>query len=193
MHNPDTLKFEKFVCDNEITQSIDLETLREGIIKRFDWGINLNPLWTLDNLYNDHMTKGIASNSKFSEPIKGRPDLSFAALSDFGGMEYGKYRFQMLGPTVVNCNKTKTFGDGDESKIFCWDKSYDENENSCIVYSIGSNNIFGFEEDLLQNTKCKVHIFDCTVEDPKPPTIYGNRLMYHNLCIANDTFTDENT
>eukprot|EP01083_Nonionella_stella_P254104 873633_1 len=139
------------------------------------------------------MTKGIAGNSKFSEQFKGRPGFSFAALSDFGGMEYGKYRFQMLGPTVVNCNKTKTFGRGDESKIFCWDKSYDESEYSCIVYSIGSNNIFGFEEDLLKNTKCKVHIFDCTVEHPKPPTIYGHRLIYHNLCIANHTFTDENT
>eukprot|EP01084_Bolivina_argentea_P301482 520138_1 len=78
----------KFICDNEITQSIDLETLREGIIKRFDWGIGLNPLWTLDNLYNAHMTKGIAKNSKFKHgKFKTRHAFRFAALSDFGGME----------------------------------------------------------------------------------------------------------
>jgi hypothetical protein len=36
------------------------------------------------------------------------------------------------------------------------------NNKKCIVYSLGGNNQWSFELDLLQQTNCEVHTFDCT-------------------------------
>lgn len=69
----------------------------------------------------------------------------------------------------------------DESKIVC---GLSQLRASCVVYSIGGNNLWAFEMDLLEKTSCDVHTFDCTgpierFEVPKHP-----RLHFHHVCIA---------
>ena len=55
-------------------------------------------------------------------------------------------------------------------------------DGSCIVYSLGSNNIFEFEEAVLRKTNCSVHTFDCT---SSPPTrSLGPRFTFHPICVG---------
>ena len=42
------------------------------------------------------------------------------------------------------------------------DKLGNSDNDGCIIYSIGGNNEWQFELDLLQRTKCHIHTFDCT-------------------------------
>ncbi len=39
----------------------------------------------------------------------------------------------------------------------------DGDSASCVVFSIGSNNNFRFEDAVLAETKCTVHTYDCFV------------------------------
>jgi hypothetical protein len=38
-------------------------------------------------------------------------------------------------------------------------------EEECVIYSIGSDDSWGFEEDMAKRTKCRIETFDCTVRD----------------------------
>lgn len=56
----------------------------------------------------------------------------------------------------------------------------------CIVYSLGSNNAFDFEEAVLRETNnCTVHTFDCTSEPPKRSL--GPRFSFHKTCVGQST------
>jgi hypothetical protein len=69
---------------------------------------------------------------------------------------------------TIYCKDPTRFGNEfDGGKILCGlGKEILENPN-CIVYSIGSNNDFSFEEAVLKNTKCSVWTFDCTLANKK--------------------------
>lgn len=70
-------------------------------------------------------------------------------------------------------------GDGTELSVF--------QQPGCVIYSIGSNNEFGFEEDLLQRTQCEIHTFDCTgpisrfTNKPNHP-----RSHFHHMCLSHE-------
>jgi hypothetical protein len=69
----------------------------------------------------------------------------------------------------------------DESKIMC---GADALKDGCVIYSIGGNNWWQFEEDLLQKTPCHIHTFDCTGpldKFQKPP---NDRLHFHHVCLG---------
>jgi len=57
--------------------------------------------------------------------------------------------------------------DGDGGKWVCNPEKL-RHSKECIVYSVGSNNEFGFEEAILKDmsSKCEVHVFDHTVTNP---------------------------
>ncbi|CAF1338411.1 unnamed protein product [Adineta steineri] len=54
----------------------------------------------------------------------------------------------------------------------------------CIIYSLGSNNNFEFEQAIIEQTSCQVHTYDCTSSPPKVP-IKG--LTFHNVCMGEQT------
>lgn len=93
------------------------------------------------------------------------------------------------------------FCGSDESKIVCgldhlktnqrirslW-KADQRTTESCIVYSIGGNNQWKFELDVLRRTSCTVHTFDCTGEIQRfqvPSTgTKQNRINFHHVCLG---------
>jgi len=97
--------------------------------------------------------------------------------------------FEIMAP----CNATSCVGGpckSDESKIVCGLDSLqtttDKNEDElCIIYSIGGNNRWQFEESMLESTKCIIHTFDCTgnIErfNLKPP---NPRVHFHHVCLG---------
>jgi hypothetical protein len=55
----------------------------------------------------------------------------------------------------------------------------------CVVYSIGGNNLWQFELDILKRTSCEVHTFDCTgnITRFKVPSNDDGRLHFHYECL----------
>jgi len=52
----------------------------------------------------------------------------------------------------------------------------EEGDSDCLIYSIGSNNEFGWEMSMHEKLpECEIHVFDHTVTDPKPPSF----VRYH--------------
>lgn len=51
----------------------------------------------------------------------------------------------------------------------------------CLVYSIGANNMYAFEDTLLVKTGCQVHTFDCTKPYERKST---NRHTLHLTCLG---------
>ena len=75
----------------------------------------------------------------------------------------------------------------DTSKITCG-VTHDNMVAPCVVYSIGGNNQWQFEQGILDHTPCDVHTFDCTGPitrfDKKPNTVRGQNKthQHHERC-----------
>jgi hypothetical protein len=67
----------------------------------------------------------------------------------------------------------------DGSKIMCGLEIMERN-TSCIIYSLGSFNNFNFEFDVLKQTSCEIHTYDCTSEPPQKTA----NLYFHKICMG---------
>lgn len=120
---------------------------------------------------NSELTMGSENKTVFME----RRDVSRESsqvtqkntFSNIGDVDYTK------------CQRIESFGLGDEEKKMCMDEMPDD----CLVFSIGSNNAWGFEEAVFARTKCRVHTFDCTGKFTVPKKI-SPRVTFHHKCIA---------
>jgi hypothetical protein len=72
---------------------------------------------------------------------------------------------------------------GDKSKVTCG-VSEGQMESPCVVYSIGGNNQWGFEVDVLAKTPCEVHTFDCTGPIGRFQKPDHERLHFHHVCLG---------
>lgn len=102
--------------------------------------------------------------------------------------------FDVMGPVFPDvCTKMDVFGVGDEEKRYC--AGGDLASEDCIVYSLGSNNQWTFEENVIRDTPhCRVFTFDCTVETPRPPRFatFQERVTFQPLCLASTNYTRNN-
>ena len=71
----------------------------------------------------------------------------------------------------------------DLSKIACG-VNKEVMEAPCVVYSIGSNNQWQFEIDVLAKTPCEVHTFDCTGPKERFVKPDNDRLHFHHVCLG---------
>lgn len=72
-------------------------------------------------------------------------------------------------------------GVGDGGKVLCQWMMESLQVPGCVVYSLGSNNDFSFEEAVLAQTRCTVHTFDCTINRPRETL--KPRLEFYPFCI----------
>ncbi len=92
------------------------------------------------------------------------------------------FPFERMG----SCNDISCIGgecSDDTSKIACG-MSHLSRRDSCIVYSIGGNNQWEFELDVLRTTKCDVHTFDCTGSTERYTVPENSRLHFHHICLG---------
>ena len=69
-----------------------------------------------------------------------------------------------LWKSIFSCKEKKLLGAGVDGSRFLCSSSTFATRKPCIIYSIGSNGDFGFEEFLLQETQsCTIYTFDCTM------------------------------
>jgi hypothetical protein len=71
----------------------------------------------------------------------------------------------------------------DESKIMCGTEQLQSNKQ-CVIYSVGGNNMWGFELDVLNRTSCEIHTFDCTGSRSRFHKPDNNRLTFHHVCLG---------
>lgn len=58
-------------------------------------------------------------------------------------------------------------------------------KSKCIAYSIGGNNQWSYEKDLLAKTHCEIHTFDCTgPRDRFRVPENDGRLHFHHVCLG---------
>ena len=91
--------------------------------------------------------------------------------------------FDVFMPDLPVCPSMRRIGgDGDGGKWIC---GMDQltSDRPCIIYSIGSDNNFLFEEDIYTSTSCQVWTFDCTTEGFMPEYI-RDRVFFHPICVG---------
>jgi len=113
------------------------------------------------------------------------PDKLSQAHSDGAYAEHNHARFFPFDDTMTVCTRDCVGGacGSDESKIVCGLAEL-QKEANCIIYSIGGNNWWQFEIDLLQRTPCQVHTFDCTGPVTRFQKPDNERLHFHHVCLG---------
>lgn len=110
-------------------------------------------------------------------------------------MDFNYGRFHMLGPLGPQCRTAlESYGAEDDEKRACGLQqlqkinqvtSEDGKKHACVIYSVGSNNQWGFEEDIIKKTDCKIETFDCTLpKNFQLPSHLKGRVRFHPLCLA---------
>jgi hypothetical protein len=93
-----------------------------------------------------------------------------------------------MGPAFPQvCQHLQRLGrkGSDEERYICsYRKDIAAIKDKCVVFSIGSNNQFEFEESVHEAfpSSCTIHTFDCTVALPTPPQEVP--LQFHKVCLG---------
>ena len=104
----------------------------------------------------------------------------------------GHKRLDVMMPAIDACPRLTMIGSNfDGSKLICGlDQILGTPEAPCVVYSIGSNNQWDFEADIVKRTNCRVFTFDCTVDGHVPGDI-KDRVTFHKICLGSKTVGGE--
>lgn len=113
----------------------------------------------------------------------------------------GHERFNVIGPLGPSCKTPlEQYSIGDDAKKICglqelqYMKRYGLDgvelpNHECVIYSLGCNNQWGFEDAIVTHTSCRVETFDCTVnEDVVPPEHLQSRVRLHRVCLSDHDF-----
>jgi len=84
-------------------------------------------------------------------------------------------------PDIIPCDD-EVYTDKD-NKVIC---GLSRLQAPCVIYSLGSNGNFIFEEAVSRNTPCVIHTFDCTVSKERLPAVLPERVTYHSICLGSD-------
>lgn len=100
----------------------------------------------------------------------------------WGAEGFGRFR---AAPTTQSCHPMAHTLSGDKNgfeqskKYLC---NIEALREGCIVYSLGSNGQFEFENNLIQTTPCEIFVFDCTMGIP--PVGLHPRIHFYPLCVG---------
>jgi hypothetical protein len=206
------------VCTTDVTNN-HVDDIKRGIKERIMWGKqpffgwlpqDLSSIATSSREDNNNNNDNDNNNSlflpaprstfMFSSSIIDNPNEmhSFSntiqwwqKMRDWGNADKWSW-FDYMGPVITpSICKIESFAKGDDEKRMCWTSAMAK-EEGCVVFSIGSNNQWAFEEDIAKRTKCEIHTFDCTVKYPNPPMEIRDRVTFHSLCLSSSEFTASN-
>lgn len=93
-------------------------------------------------------------------------------------------RYDIAAP-IIQCPNGPTEwigGGGEGSKKLC---AQVLDQPGCVIYSLGSNGNFKFEEAMMKATTCEIHTLDCTCTGE---SLDGKqRHFYHQVCLGRET------
>jgi len=153
-----------------------------------------------ENIYSDSLSLPLAKYGELmddwvSTKIQKEKELTAQTL----GFEWSHKRFEAF-EVMGSCKTTCIGGEcrEDRSKIVCLgenDSVYDKKSSllaakndraPCVVYSVGGNNEWEFELDVLSKTPCEVHTFDCTGKISRFHKPESDRLFFHHVCLGTE-------
>jgi hypothetical protein len=88
---------------------------------------------------------------------------------------------------AFTCQQERRIGRwGDGGKWVCDPYRITQNKQSCLVYSVGSNNDFSFEEGVWQDvsSECEIHTFDPTIGNHPSNLPVGKNIRFHPWGLA---------
>ena len=100
-----------------------------------------------------------------------------------------------MGPIGPTCSNIEYFDKGNygSEKVFCLPLDYKKGNGnatggSCDLYSIGSNDQWGFEREVMKKfPECVTHTFDCTLTDNIPKRKPQNEnVKFYPFCIGSN-------
>lgn len=108
------------------------------------------------------------------------------AMADDG--EYSKHDHARFFPfnEMMHCKDLQCVGgicSQDRSKYACG-MNYLSQLDNCAIYSIGSQDSWEFELDLLKRTNCQIHTFDCTGRRERFHVPEHENLHFHHICLG---------
>jgi hypothetical protein len=123
------------------------------------------------------------------EPVRSDYRPHYEGYKDEWPEERNRYMQTVFVPTL-SCPLRSRIGEvADGGKWVCGLDSIARQARvqGCLVYSLGSNNQFGFEAELLARTNfdCEVHVFDHTVTTWKVPP-EASRVHTHGLAVVSE-------
>lgn len=115
------------------------------------------------------------------------------ARAGTGGSVWWQWHYE----PSFHCDFAERLGNmGEGGKWVCNPSSLQRRKSSgepCLVYSVGSNGQFDFEQSVLDNISptCEVHVFDPGPTDKKPPAFVKHvpkprNVIYHRLALGVD-------
>ena len=123
------------------------------------------------------------------QPLARKPDLRKFLHESDKRLPVDNRRWDFLGPVGPRCAHLEIYGTqreraglvDTEAKRACGLSRLPQ----CIVFSVGSNDQWSFETQLVQQTNCTVHVFDCTMHaSVRPPSAIGHRVTLHRKCLG---------
>jgi hypothetical protein len=165
------------ICNTAVTRTMSANVVEGAIAKRSTFYEQALP--ELKTMLNKE-----AKRDGQLDPC-GHVDCTYTKLKGWSGLRHDHARWSMMGSPVLKCPYVRSFGTGDEEKRFCWSHELEQDEN-CIVFSIGSNNLWGFEASFAKTTSCKIHTFDCTVKAIVPAKL-RDRVTFHHACLGSES------
>ncbi|WIA28055.1 hypothetical protein OEZ86_010640 [Tetradesmus obliquus] len=103
-----------------------------------------------------------------------------ASLPGYGLTDKDWQLFRPFISCPPNRPLTKYAGEEDGSKYLCAVHQAGQLRKDCIIYSLGSNGDFKYEQEVLSKTSCRLFTLDCTYNG----TSQGPRHSYHKWCVA---------
>ena len=101
-----------------------------------------------------------------------------------------------IGPVGPACSEPIKFSEGTyEEKQICFHsekkepKNNDEMTKECNIVSIGSNDQWGFEEEVMNNpilSGCVTHTFDCTLRGAPKKKPQNDNVKFYPYCIGSE-------
>ena len=167
------------------------------------------PVTNVINYLNEYYAKNKVKRGGYGQPLPGRfssPDhgrifrqtlfekrwINVLEPSTWERFEAG------IGPVGPDCTESVAFSKGTaEEKNICIEKKNSNQDNDgkhtkeeCNVVSIGSNDQWGFEEEVTNHPKlggCVTHTFDCTLTNNKPSHKPQNdNVKFYPYCIGEE-------
>jgi len=135
-------------------------------------------LLTQGSAFLDQPMKTYYDNADFKNLVSSKSKLLWKRDDDRNESNSGLDHVAQVVPT--NC-LFELVGAASKSKRMCMTESV--NDEQCWVLSNSYNGLVGFETFFFSNTKCSVHVFDCT-GDWQVPKNMTTRVFIHHICIG---------
>jgi len=179
-------------CTSDLVLLASLPVLQQVMHKKETWGKQPFP-WR--QCKNSHDAASTCTRDRYMVDALPTTEQPYMKRTKLREILYNWYigplesMVTWMGPVIPEaCQRLLVLGlkGGDEERYVCGyrEMATTSREEKCVIFSVGSNNQFEFEESVRAGfpSSCAIHTFDCTVAVPTPPKDVP--LTFHKVCLG---------